>query len=84
LELKDATMRRYKFGRALAWLLITGSLLLATFGLGSLLFGLGSYVGLLEVPIVLRMIGVGLFLALVGFAFLLLSDVAEAYLRKQA
>lgn len=77
-------MRRYKFGRALAWVLITASLLLAAFGLGSLLFGLGSYVGLLEVPIVLRMIGVGLFLAPVGFAFLLLSDVAEAYLRKQA
>ena len=75
-------MGKYKFARAVAWVLIASSLLLAVVSVVSFIPMLGTPSGTLQLGGVFRSAGIALLVSLLGFAFHALFDVAEAYVRK--
>ena len=75
-------MRKYKFARFVAWTLIVCSLLFAIISVVAAIPSLGTLGGMLLTAGAVRGFALGLVASLVGFAFLALFDVAEAYVHK--
>ena len=75
-------MGKYRYARAVAWILIIGSLLFAVLAVVSAVPSFGTLGGMLQTAGAVRSFAFGLLSALVGFAFLALFDVAEAYVRR--
>lgn len=69
-------MKKYKFARFLCWVLVVGGLLATVAMLLVSVLGLFSLLGLF-IPYMLVAGLAGVFVALVGFAFLALFDIAE-------
>jgi len=75
-------MRKYKFARFVAWVLIVVSLLVAVTVAAATFSQMGTFLGSIQLAAAFPIIAGGLFLSLIGFAFLALFDVVDTYLRR--
>ena len=73
-------MSKYAFARSLTYLLVFAGLAMTVLGLVMAVAGLLSYSAILMVPTALGIAVGGLVLALVGFGFRALFDIADALL----
>ena len=73
-------MSKYAFARSLTYLLVFAGLAMTVLGVVMAVAGLLSYSAILMVPTALGVAVGGLVLALVGFGFRALFDIADAML----